>query len=276
MSIHFLRKMRSDIKQRVKPNKGQSILILGSIALFCFIYFGMNLIPKEQRILEKTRAENIEVTGIQNIIMDAKKKLSRDQINIIEALQIEYQNAASDEDKVSKAKNLASRWYEFQSPIVSGYYAEQIAEMENTAASWSITGTTYSLGMKASSEMKFMQFARGRAISAFEKAISLKEGNVDDQINLALIYVDHPTASPMEGIQMLLKLNKNNPDNVQVINQLARLAIRTNQIDKAIVRLEKALTLEPENNNSICLIAEAYSMAGKKDKATEFENKCKK
>ena len=75
---------------------------------------------------------------------------------------------------------------------------------------------------------------------------------------------------------MLLKLNENNPDNVQVLNQLARLGLRTNQTEKAILRLKKAINLEPENNNSICLLAQAYAQAGNETKAKEFQNKCKK
>ena len=104
----------------------------------------------------------------------------------------------------------------------------------------------------------------------------MSDNNINDKINLALIYVDNPDTSPMQGIQMLLKLNENNPDNVQVMNQLARLALRTNQTAKAIQRLEKALGFEPENNNSICLIAQAYAQAGNESKAKEFQDKCKK
>lgn len=257
-------------------SKSQSILIVSAIALFCLIYFGMSTIPKEQRTAEASRAVNIEATGIQNIVGSAKKALSKDQLNIIEAMQTEYQNSENDLEKVERAKNLASKWYEFGSPIVSGYFAEAIAKIENTKDAWSIAGTTYSIGVKIGTEEKEVQFAKGRAIKAFENAISLSEDNIDDKINLALIYVNYPDTSPMQGIQMLLKLNENNPENVQVMNQLARLAIRTNQTDKAIQRLEKALGLEPENNNSICLIAQAYAQAGKDDLAKEFQDRCKK
>jgi len=90
-----------------------------------------------------------------------------------------------------------------------------------------------------------------------------------------LIYVDHPDQNPMQGIQMLLKLNENYPENVQVLNQLARLGIRTNQFEKAIQRLQKALTLEPNNNTSICLIAQAYERSGQTALAKEFQDKCK-
>lgn len=256
--------------------KSQSILIAAAIALFCLIYFGMSTIPKEQKATELSRAANIEATGIQNIVVSAKKSLSKDQLNIIEAMQTDYNNSEDDSEKVEKAKSLASKWYEFGSPIVSGYFAESIAKIENTKDSWSIAGTTYSIGIENAKEEKELKFAKGRAIKAFENAISLADNNIDDKINLALIYVNHPDRGPMQGIQMLLKLNENNPENVQVMNQLARLAIRTNQTDKAIQRLEKALSLEPENNNSICLIAQAYAQAGNDVLAKEFQDRCKK
>ncbi len=260
----------------MKISKSQSILVVASIALFCFIYFGMSTIPSKQKEAGISRANNIEATGIQNIVSDAKKSLSKDQLNIIEALQTEYHDATSDEEKVERAKSMASKWYEFGSPIVSGYFAEEIAKIQNTKDAWSIAGTTYQIGMKSSEVPKEVQFAKGRAVKAFENAISMVDNNINDKINLALIYVDNPDTSPMQGIQMLLKLNENNPDNVQVINQLARLALRTNQTDKAIQRLEKAIGLEPENNNSICLLAQAYAQAGNEVKAQEFQNKCKK
>ena len=236
----------------------------------------MSTIPKEQKKAEISRSSNIEATGIQNIVSSAKKTLSKDQLNIIEALQTEYHDATSDDDKIERAKNMASKWYEFGSPIVSGYFAEEIAKIKKTKEAWSIAGTTYQIGMKSTSTKKELLFAKGRAVKAFENAISLSDDNIDDKINLALIYVDNPDTTPMQGIQMLLKLNENNPDNVQVINQLARLALRTNQTEKAIQRLEKAIRLEPENNNSICLIAQAYAQAGNEAKSLEFQNKCKK
>jgi len=257
-------------------NRNQSILIGSMVVLFCLIYFGLNTKAETQRELEQSRSANIEATGIQNIVMESKKALSKDELNVIEAMQTEYQKATSDEEKVEKAKNLASKWYEFGSPIVSGYYAEEIAKIENTKNSWSITGTTYSIGINSSKKEKYVQFAKGRAVKAFETAITMTEDNVLDKINLALIYVDHPDESPMEGIQMLLKLNENNPENVQVMNQLARLAIRTNQTEKAIQRLQKALSIEPDNNTSICLIAQAYESSGQVSLAKEFQDKCKK
>ena len=73
---------------------------------------------------------------------------------------------------------------------------------------------------------------------------------------------------------MLLSLNKKHPENISVLNLLGQLAIKTGQHDKAIARLEKALTLDGKNKQTICLLAQAYQAAGQAAKASEMEKLC--
>ena len=78
----------------------------------------------------------------------------------------------------------------------------------------------------------------------------------------------------MEGIMMLRKLNEDNPKNVKIINQLAKLAIRTNQIDRAIERLLIAVGIDSENNTSNCLLAQAYEAKNDAANAQKYAAKC--
>ena len=77
----------------------------------------------------------------------------------------------------------------------------------------------------------------------------------------------------MKGILLLRELDAQNPENIAVNSQLARLAIKTGQFDKAIGRLEKVLVKEPNNSKLICLLAEAYSGANN-PKAAAMTEKC--
>jgi uncharacterized protein HemY len=60
-----------------------------------------------------------------------------------------------------------------------------------------------------------------------------------------------------------------------VYNALGRLAIKTNQWQRAIERLEKSWSLDKKNPNTPCLLAKAYEGAGNIAKATEFATLCK-
>ena len=78
----------------------------------------------------------------------------------------------------------------------------------------------------------------------------------------------------MKGIQMLLEMNKNEPDNTSVMNLLGQLAIKTGQYDKAVQRLEKSYQTDPDNPQTPCLLSMAYEGLGQHEKAHDWASKC--
>lgn len=254
-------------------NKYQFALIAFAIVAFLTMYFGCETKPKNIKALEKSRELSMEVTGIQNIINEAKKTLTQNQISAVETMTAQLDKDTA--QAVPTLQLLASEWYKLGHAAVSGHYAEEIANKVNTEEAWSIAGTTYVFGIKTATDEKTREFCKSRAIKAFEKAISLNPSNVDHQINMAMCYVERPSQdNPMKGILMLRELNTKYPQNVGVINQLARLALKTNQIDKALERLNQALKLDSKNQTTICLLAEAYELAGDANNAAVFKKKC--
>lgn len=255
-----------------------NILILASVALLATMYFGCSTLGKKQKEVEKSRLSNMEATGLSNLVKEASQKLSDSQKSVIEAIQLDLDQSGKDTLKrISVLKTLSGTWYEMGYPAIAGTYAEEIAVAEKSEEAWSMAGTTYALCVKNAGEnAKEKEYCSKRSIGAFEKAISLAPENVDNRVNLAICYVDNPLPdNPMQGILMLRELNTQHPENVGVLNQLGKLAIQTNQIAKALTRLENAIKLEPENKTTICLLAEAYSASGDKAKAQEFIDKCK-
>lgn len=255
-------------------NKSQFGSIVIAVLAFSVLYFGCDTKSSDLKKADETRALNMEATSIQNILLDAKKTLTREQMSIIEALNVELKKTNTVESEIELSKRLSSTWYEMGHPIVAGHYAEEIAKVEETEDSWSIAGTSYLLGVKSSEEKKLRDYATSHAIGAFEAAMSINPENMDHKINKALCFVENPVESPMEGIMMLRKLNEDHPNSVKVINQLAKLAIRTNQIDRAIERLLVAVGIDSENNTSNCLLAQAYEAKNDAANAQKYAAKC--
>lgn len=234
----------------------------------------MNVKPEKMRIVEKSRMENLESTGIQIISREAKKKLSKEDAAYIEMLEVQA-NSSPKDSLNNFREDLSSAWFKLGHPAMAGYYAEEIAKEKDTEEAWSIAGTSYLYGVKNYKEQKLKDFCSKRAVAALESAISINPDNIDHKINLALGYTDNPPSNnPMMGILQLLDLNKKFPENVKVLNQLGRLGLETNQIAKAIARLEKALSLSPDNEFTICLLAKAYRSANEIEKADQFEKRC--
>ncbi len=245
--------------------------------LFCLLYFGCDTKSTETKAVEKSRALNFESVNMQNLLQEGLTMLPGSERTKVLMLDQSLSKVTEDSEKVELLKKMAGFWYDNNNGLLSGYYAEKIANLSNTANAWSMAGTTFFLSLKKQEEKNKKEYALEKALEAFENAISLEPDNIQHRINRALCFVDSPPEdNPMMGIQQLLELNRSNPENVPVILQLARLGLQTNQFEKAIGRLEKALSLEPENQSTICLLAEAYAGFGEKIKAEQFAKLCKK
>lgn len=267
MSIHY--------QKAINVNKKQLGLGILSLLLFCLLYFVLDTKPKKQQLLEKSRSANLESTGIQIIQKEAKETLAQDQLDFITALEVQLSQEENDSIKNVRREELSSSWFKMGHPAIAGYYAEKIAEFNDSSNAWGISGTTFFYGLQSYESEKLKSFCQKRSIKSLEKAISLDPDNVDYKINLALCYVEMPPKdNPMTGILQLVGLNKEFPNNVKVLNQLGRLAIQTNQLDKALERLSSAEKLSPDNKTTICLLAELYGKKKETILAEKYVKQC--
>ncbi len=257
-------------------NKTQWFVIIAAAILFVTLYFGCDTKSDQHKIIEKQRTLSAVSTDISSLLIDAKKdvNIAKDGSTIL-ALEAELDGSTSDTEKSGIYKSLSSAWYKLEKPAIAGYYAELVAEIEATEEAWSIAGTTFSICVQRELEEKVKGYCTDHAISTLENASSLNPSNLQHKINLALVFTESaPADNPMKGILMLVELNKQNPDNVPVLNQLGRLAIKTGQFGKALERLGRAVNIEPENPMSNCLLAEAFKGTGDSEKASVYRAKC--
>lgn len=258
-------------------NKTQWIVVSLAMVVFAFLYLGFDTKPSKHKTIEQQRALSAVSTDIDNVLAQAKAKLTEQEAAAVASMESGVEGTTADSAKADAYTRLSSTWYEIGSTAVAGYYAEKVAELRSTEEAWSIAGTTYSICLQREEEEKIRSYCTERAIHALESAASLNPSNVQHKLNLALVYTDSPPKDmPMKGILMLVELNKSYPENVPVLNQLGRLAIKTGQFDKAVQRLEKALSIEPDNPMSNCLLEQAYQGLGDAAKAATFKTKCDK
>ena len=258
-------------------NQKQWLLVACTAIFVVALYFGAQTKPGKIKSLEKSRVQTIEATGIENLLKEAQKNLKKPDMDYAQSILQMVEKASEDSAKVSGYKELAARWFQLGFPAISGYYAEQVAVIDSTEEAWSIAGTTYAFALKGEFSENVKQFAYRRAMTAFENALSFNPQNINHKINMALCQTDFPPKeNPMQGILSLRKLNEENPNNTSILNQLGMLAIKTNQMDRAKERLEQSIAIDPNNNTTICLLADVYASIGDATKAETFKQKCSK
>ncbi len=255
--------------------KLQLVVVGSALLLFLVLYIGCETTPRDFQTVEKSRSLALASTNLEVLLQEAKEELEAGALNDVLVLETKLEEALDDTERVELMKQLSSRWFGLGHPAVAGSYAERIATIEGTEESWSIAGTTFTICVQRSQEEKIRNYCTTNAVKAFESAISINPSNISHKVNLALLYAENPPAdNPMRGITMLLDLNREHSENVLVLNTLARLAIRTGQYDRAIERLEKARSIEPNNANTSCLLSQAYEGNGNTEQAQAFAERC--
>lgn len=256
----------------------QQYLFIGIATVVLFLmYFGCDRVPKNHKnSKENTVAtSSSEDTEIQQLIKVGKTKLNTEQTDLITSLEQQAKLSASDTAKSNILKKLSGAWYRANHKTIAGFFANQVALIDKTENAWNIAGSTLSEGIRENEEDGLRKFCTDNAYKAFENAIALNPSKIEYQIAAALCFTENPPAdNPMKGILMLRELDTKFPENSQVLFQLAKLAMRTNQYDKAVQRLEQILKKNPNNPDAICLIGEAFSRKGENDKAATYAKKC--
>lgn len=255
--------------------KQQIISVVAFLLLFLVLFFAFDTKSKNKVAPSNSGSLDNTSVDITNELNSAKSKLSQDSLMVINNFESNLVAASTDSLKSEVFKKISGWWYRQKEYALAGYYAEKVAEIEKVDYAWAIAGTTFSVGAKSDNEST-RKYCIEKSKKAFENAISLSPNNIAHKVNLALCFADNPpTDNPMKGIQMLLELSKEYPDENIVQITLARLAVKTGQYEKAINRLLKILEKTPDDANANCLLVEIYSNQGDNDKAMAYQKKCK-
>ena len=257
-------------------NRTQTFYVLGAIILLAILLLGFDTKPSTQKAFEKSRSLNTREFDIQSLQSEGKKGLSKDEMNRIETLEAQIQFGSADSTSIRLLKEISGHWFRLGNPLLAGYYAKKVAEQEQDATSWSITGTTFISALNSEGiDERNKEIAKEQAIEAFENAISLEPDVIEHRINQALCYIEYPDAAqPMKGIQMLASLASTNPESALPPYHLARLALKTGQIGKAEERIGQALKIDSTNVKIACLARDIYRAANKPDKAEKWAGLC--
>ena len=246
--------------------------------LIVVVYFTCETTSPEIRQATAARVPAaMDATDLTGLLMDAKDSLTTNEASELVLLERQLQEVTELDTlaRTAALKKLSGKWYEIGNYAIAGTYALQVAELEDTPRAYGIAGTTLTICVQRASGEKIKSYCNKYAEQAFQSAMSLAPEELSYRINLALLYADHPPAdNPMKGILQLLELNKQAPDNVSILVNLARLGMQTGQYDKAAGRLERAVALEPDNLRANCLLAEVYTQLQRSEDAAAYGQRC--
>lgn len=253
-------------------NRHQTVALAGACGIFLVLLFGFDIKSPDQTREIAQREKTGLALDLTAILKQAGEKLAPQEAVELARLEASFQQV-EEAEHANVLKEISGFWFRQKEYYLAGSFAEQVAELLETAEAWGIAGTTYLAGIsEAPPERK--QACLSKAVESLDNAISLAPEQVEYRVNKALAYVKAPPeGNPMQGIQMLLRLEERFPESAVVLINLAKLAVETGQFERAKQRLESAALLEPDSPRIVCLLADVLAQLGDPEGAA-WKEKC--
>jgi predicted Zn-dependent protease len=119
-----------------------------------------------------------------------------------------------------------------------------------------------------------------KAKSNLETCINKDTSNLDAKVDLAVsIYNINNFQKPenpmdmMKPALLLREVVKTNPNHIDGLYYLGKLAIESNQLEKAIERFKKLVSLQPQNREFYLELSGIYNMMGNKTESKAWADK---
>lgn len=184
---------------------------------------------------------------------DKKASLPDDTRKLVENLEYRLENTDENIDKLNYLDSLAQIWTIAGESSVRGYYLKKKAEIAQEPEQWMLAGDSYfNAFRRKDSENKKLLIKN--AIGAYQNALKLDSNYIKAKTSLGVCYVEGAGVvgkPPMKGIEILLEVIEEDPENIDALINLGYFSIRSGQYQKAKERFKRVLQIDPE-------FAEAY------------------
>lgn len=258
--------------------KKQIILVAAGILLVVTLFF-LGKTVSDSKPVAPMPAQKTQSFDIENFISKEKNNLSISQLNFLSKIE---DSLTSSSNKINTYKSLAAFWKDsihLFEPFA--YYTEASAKLDNSEKSLTFAAQIFLEGLRGEDDLAKVEWESGEAISLYEKALALNPENDDLKIELASCYIYGKGRSgdpqeTMKGIQQLLSVVRKDSTNMKAQMVLGVGGYVSGQYDKAIARLNKVVTAQPDNFEATAFLADTYAAQGNKEEAIKWYNVSKR
>ena len=263
--------------------KNQLILISAGIALLIALFlFGRTTSNKSLAAAEKTEKSSVKAFDIEQYIGLEKAKLTPNQYIIANKLANNLIAANSTVNKIEANQALAAFWKDSAKSFEPyAFYISEGSKLDNSEKNLTFAARIFLNNLRAEKDEVKLNWETTSAINLFERALKLNPDNDDLKIGLGSCYIygkgrNGNPQETMQGIQQLLSVVRKDSNNIQAQMMLGVGGLVSGQFDKSIERLNKVVTLQPQNAEAVAYLADAYAGKGDKANAVKWYNVSKR
>lgn len=219
-----------------------------------------------------TTATTAVTVTLQSVSASAKQGLNANLAHQVTELEDKLKSA-SGTVQIDLQKQLAQKWDDVNQPAPSAFYYENIAIAENTYPNWIKAGDNFTNAYQNTQDTLTQPALVQKAINAYQKALEIQPASLDAKTGLGVAYVSG-TPNPMQGIQLLLEVVKQEPENIKANMNLGLFSMKSGQFDKAVNRFKTVIENKP-TPEAWFYLASSYENQGLKPEAITAYEKSK-
>ncbi|MDX5319908.1 MAG: hypothetical protein LPK45_02475 [Bacteroidota bacterium] len=247
-------------------NKKQAALLLGVACLFIVIILSWNNLNRSGAQIEtqSTAPKTFSVDWYQTLSNDLKT------LSIPESILKEDQGqlVLGHEDTANLRRSVEFALQNNYTGLAA-YLQLQLAEKSNSSLEWGNAGRfVYTYGVQMQDTLR-RDFIMAEAIRCFDAQLQLDENNRQATLYKGLALADK-RETMMNAVPLLLQVVREDSTNILANYTLGMLAIESGQLDKALNRFEKLISLQPSNAEYHFQAGRTCELMGDKELAIKY------
>lgn len=235
--------------------------IIGT-ALACSVLLGfVNTSPKAKRPAAEVNHDAHGKT-LEQVISESRKRFSpqfQEKVALIEA------SISTERDFVRRGQfydSLVRLSGSVKEYAFAAWVSEQKAIRNNGSDNdWQVAGERYRASVAFQQDQESQPVLFESAMRCFNKALEINPKNLDAKVGVGICIVEGSN-DPMQGIQTLLDVVKEDSTNINAQLALGDFSVKRGAPDKAVARYTTALNLRPDYYGLHLNIAEQYQAMG--------------
>ena len=247
----------------------KQIIVVGSVIILMGLMLSLNIKGLVKPNEESAGTASQAVAPVKTVTLDEVSVVSKQSLNASLNKQITDLEAAlksaSESDHLELHKKLAQQWDDVNQPAPAAFYYEFIAQKKPSYNSWLKAGDKFTNAYQQTVDTLIQPSLVQKAINAYQQADKLKPNTPEVKTGLGIAYVTG-TQNPMQGIQLLLEVVKQDPKNLKANLNLGLFSLKSGQFDKAVDRFKTVIVQEP-SAEAWFYLASSYENMGMKNEA---------
>ena len=257
----------------------QWITLAIAVFLVVILYKFGRIVPEKKPGLaaQPEAAENVLSTD--SILVQAKKKLSPDQVSRLNALEHSIVRGDVKDQQLKVYHQLAHFWAD-SGRVFEPYawYESEAARLENSEKSLTFAAHLLLQNLRGESDPALRTWKAVQAKDLFERSLKINPNNDSSTVGLGACFIfGGISATPMEGIMKVRAVSEKDSNNIFAQEVLGHGSMISGQYDRAITRFEAVFRLSKENIDTrleACLmLAEAYEKKADNSAAMDWYDK---